>query len=257
MVSRQLKAWYYRMACGPMKVNAWFYRRFRAPRSGNVKVHLGPGRQNYLDGWINLDANILTARVDVWANILDGLPFPDGTVDAVYSHHVIEHLPDSFLSAHFAEMWRCLKPGGVIRIGVPNGDAAIERFLQNDHEWFDDFPDRRTSIGGRFVNFAFCRGEHLTLLTASYLTELAHGAGFGRLRFCNPMIETHSPEWIDRKLLQREFESNSETPHTLILEAVKPDSRTASAADPMKPVWRRKGIRTARRRRPLFASDAR
>src|SRR5690606_9118227 len=134
---------------GPMmKANGIIYRTFRAPKRGLTKIHLGPGQQRYLSGWINVDANKFTGKCDVWANLIDGIPMPDNTVDAIYSHHVIEHLPH--LKFHFSEMFRCLKPGGVFRVGGPNGDCAIRKFVEGDTAWFSDFPDKRSSIGRRF-----------------------------------------------------------------------------------------------------------
>ncbi len=222
MISRRLKAFYYAAMGYPMRANAWAYRRFRAPRGGVVKVHLGPGRLNYLEGWINVDANRVSARIDVWANLLDGLPFRDGTVDVFYSHHVIEHLPDHELPGHFAEMYRCLKPGGVIRVGGPNGEAAAKKLLEGDAAWFGDFPDKRASVGGRFANFILCRGEHLTILTASYLAEIAGGAGFVDVRPCRPRTETAYPHLIDERVRGKEDHDDGELPHTLIVEARKP-----------------------------------
>ena len=46
------------------------------------------------------------------------LPFRNNAVDVFYSHHVIEHLPDSSLPFHFREMYRCLKGEGIIRVGT-------------------------------------------------------------------------------------------------------------------------------------------
>ena len=57
---------------------------------------------------------------------------------------VIEHLPD--LPGHFAEMFRALKPGGVFRIGGPNGDSAIRKFVEGDSAWFSDFPDKAVAV---------------------------------------------------------------------------------------------------------------
>jgi predicted SAM-dependent methyltransferase len=121
---------------------------------------LGPGQEKYIPGWINVDANLLTAKIDVWANLLDPLPFHDGSVDCVYSHHVIEHFPDSHLPDHFRQLARCLKDGGAVRIGGPHAQSAALKLLEADGSWFSDFPDRRTSVGGRFANFLLCRGEH-------------------------------------------------------------------------------------------------
>ncbi|HWB00165.1 MAG TPA: methyltransferase domain-containing protein [Pirellulales bacterium] len=222
MLSRQAKAAYYALFAPAMKLNGWIYRQFRAPRDGVVRVQLGPGQRNYLDGWINIDANAFTGRCDVWADLRNRLPLRDGTVDAIYSHHVIEHLPDSDLPAHFAELYRCLKPGGVIRIGGPNADMAIRKYVEGDNRWFDNFPDRRDSVGGRFANFILCRGEHLTILTPSYLEEIAGGAGFVDLHTCRPIVETRYPEQFDAAVLAKEHESTPEAPHTLIVEGRKP-----------------------------------
>ena len=148
MLSRKAKATFYLFAGPLMKVNGWLFRYFKASRSGTLKVHLGPGQKNYIDGWINLDANKFTAKCDVWVDLGNPLPFHDSTVDAIYSYHLIEHLPD--IQLHFQEIFRCLKPGGVYRVGVPNGDSAIKKFLENDKAWFSGFPESRKSIGGRF-----------------------------------------------------------------------------------------------------------
>ncbi|MCX8090760.1 MAG: class I SAM-dependent methyltransferase [Verrucomicrobiae bacterium] len=203
-----------------MRLNAWIYKRWRAPRAGVVRVHLGPGQRNYLKGWINVDANMFTGKCDVWANLEDGLPFRDQTVDAIYSHHVIEHL--SNLDFHFKEMFRILKRGGVFRVGGPNGDAAIRKYLEQDTAWFSDFPVSRHSIGGRLENFIFCRGEHLTILTPSFLNELAVQAGFGEVSVAEPCRTTRYPQHFGEAVLRLEWESTPDTPHTLIVEGCKP-----------------------------------
>jgi predicted SAM-dependent methyltransferase len=203
-----------------MRINGAVYRSFRAPRDGVVKVQLGPGQKNYLPGWINVDANAFTAKCDVWADLRNKLPFPDSSVDVIYSHHVIEHLPN--LRFHFAELRRCLKPGGVFRVGGPNGDSAIRKFIEDDAHWFSSFPDDRRSIGGRFENFIFCRQEHLTILTESWLREVAEDAGLKVVGRCMPKQETNFPTLIDEAVLAKEFEETPECPHTLILEGRKP-----------------------------------
>jgi SAM-dependent methyltransferase len=168
------------------------------------------------------DANFLTSKIDIWADIRNKLPFRPGTIMAVYSHHVIEHLPDTLLQFHFGEMFRALRPGGVIRVGGPNADMAIQKFEENELDWFSDFPDKRYSIGGRFANFILCRGEHLTILTSSYLKELAVIAGFTEIHFCKPVQETYYPSIFDCHVLGKEWETTPDCPHTLIMEARKP-----------------------------------
>jgi len=219
MISRRAKALFYLGAAPLMRANGALYRLFRAPRRGPVRVQLGPGQRNYIPGWINVDANMFTGKCDVWADLQNPLPFRDETLDAVYSHHVIEHLAD--LRSHLREVHRCLRPGGVYRVGGPNGDAAIKKFVDGDAQWFDNFPDRRSSLGGKLENFIFCRQEHLTILTFSYLEELMSNTGFIEIHSCLPVRETKSPELFN-DCLHWEHESDFDTPHTLIVEARKP-----------------------------------
>jgi SAM-dependent methyltransferase len=219
VISRRVKAIYYAAMAPLLRLNAVLYRVLRAPREGLVRVQLGPGQRNYLNGWINVDANKFTARCDVWADLRNPLPFRDRSVDAFYSHHVIEHLPD--VDSHFRDVFRCLKPGGIYRIGVPNADAAIEKFSQNDVTWFSDFPVKRSSIGGRLENFLLCKGEHLTILTRSFLVELLSGAGFSKCSACLPGRDTGAPRLFADVLPKEGDEHDVNYPHTLIVEGVK------------------------------------
>ena len=203
-----------------MKWNGRVYRQLRAPKSASPdnRVHLGPGQRNYIPGWINIDANMFSAKCDVWADLRNPLPLRSNTIAWMYSHHVIEHLPN--LGQHFDDVYRCLRPGGVYRFGGPNGDAAMRAYVSGDLDWFSDFPDRRRSIGGRLENFVFCRQEHLTILTESYLREIAEDNGFD---VSPPLIagkETQHPDAFN-KCLELEHEPDCKRPHTLMLEARK------------------------------------
>ena len=230
MINRRLRTAYYTSMAVPLRVSGWVYRNFMAPRQGVVKVQLGPGRRNYFPGWINVDGNFATAKLDVWANLHNKLPFPNNSVDVFYSHHVIEHLPDVFLQLHFCEMFRCLKPNGIIRVGGPNGDSAARKLIEGDAAWFSDFPVKRESVGGRYANYLMCKGEHLTILTLSYLTELANTAGFVDVRQCQPTVETFHSNLVDSTVFSHEHESTPAMPHTLIVEAVKPGAAAGPGA---------------------------
>lgn len=222
MISRTARQLYYSAIYVPVRVYGAIRRRLWRPGTGPVKVHLGCGRRHHLAGWINVDGNVITARPEVWADLTAPLPFPDESVDAFYSHHVIEHLPDDVLPRHLAELHRCLKPGGAVRIGGPNAHEAMLRYVAGDHAWFDDFPRRRTSVGGRLANFILCANEHLAILTPSYLEELLSTAGFARFTVVKPITETGYPELFDQVVLGSEWEPTPEKPHTLLVEAAKP-----------------------------------
>ena len=97
----------------------------------------------------------------------------------------------------------------------------MKMFVAGRDEWFTDYPDMRRSLGGKLENFIFCRGEHLTILTASYLAELMEDAGFENVRPCLPTRETSRPEFFD-DCLRVEWETDFSHPHTLLVESTKP-----------------------------------
>lgn len=201
-----------------MKLNGWRRRLIQSPKLRS-RAHLGPGQSHYLPGWTNVDANIFSAKCDIWADLRNPLPFRSNSVICCYSHHVVEHLPN--FEEHFHEVYRCLEPGGVYRVAGPNGDAAIAKFQDGDARWFSDFPKKRRSIGGRFENFIFCSQEHLTILTKSFLIEVMTNAGFTDFRTCIAGRDTHYSDLFG-DVLAVEHETDDAYPHTLVIEATKP-----------------------------------
>jgi predicted SAM-dependent methyltransferase len=49
-----------------------------------------------------------------------GIPFPDGEFDVIYHSHVLEHLDRSATLPFLRECQRVVKPGGVVRVVVPD-----------------------------------------------------------------------------------------------------------------------------------------
>lgn len=169
-----------------------------------------------------MDANFITARVDVWADLANPLPFRDATVDASYSHRVIEHLPAPVIASLFNEMYRCLKPGGMIRIGGPDGDTAIRKFLENDKAWFGDWPDKHESIGGRFAISFFVEANTLRCSHGRTLRNLVGMRNLKMWFFCAPVVETNHPALIGERVLSKQEKPTPSAPHTVILEGIKP-----------------------------------
>lgn len=90
-------------------------------------LNLGCG-QARRDGWINVDFQ--STSPDVLAYDLRlGIPFADDTFDLVYHSHVLEHFSRAQGAFFLQECFRVLKPGGVLRVVVPDLEDITRAYI--------------------------------------------------------------------------------------------------------------------------------
>ena len=80
------------------------------------KLHLGCG-YNKLSGFINVDMDE-KCKPDMVMNLDEYWNFPDGSIDHIKAHFVLEHVEYKHF---FREAYRVLKKGGTMDICVPCG----------------------------------------------------------------------------------------------------------------------------------------
>ena len=90
------------------------------------KIHLGCG-QKYLPGWYHVDALPLD-HVDHVGRVEDLSFVPDGTAGLIYACHVLEHFGRHTYLDALREWHRVLRPGGVLRLAVPDFGAAAKLY---------------------------------------------------------------------------------------------------------------------------------
>lgn len=91
-------------------------------------LNLGCGAR-FHPHWVNVD--VVPADGTVLAHDLQKpLPFPDETFDAVYHSHVLEHLRHDRALPFLKECHRVLKPGGVLRVAVPDLESLAGLYLE-------------------------------------------------------------------------------------------------------------------------------
>jgi predicted SAM-dependent methyltransferase len=78
--------------------------------------------------WQNLDLVACAPEVRA-CDILKGLPAADGSLDGVYSSHVLEHLTPAQAKRLMRDVWRALRPGGIIRVVVPDLEGIARAYL--------------------------------------------------------------------------------------------------------------------------------
>ena len=75
------------------------------------------------------------------ANLLGHLPFEDSAAELVYSFHFLEHIPLDQVAPFLQECWRILKPGGVLRIVVPDLENLCRTYLYHRDQGEHDLAD--------------------------------------------------------------------------------------------------------------------
>ena len=118
-----------------------------------LKLNLGCGL-TAPEGWFNIDAS-LTAKLSKirwlyrflckifrieeisWPsnikiiNVAKGLPFKDNTVESIFCSHMLEHLSLKDSNFVILECFRVLRPGGVLRIIVPDLYQLAREYVEN------------------------------------------------------------------------------------------------------------------------------
>lgn len=130
--------------------------------------------------WINVDPHggpDINIRCDI---ILDGLPFEDDSIDYISSQHALPRLEVYYLWPALEELYRVLKPGGVLRVGLPDFDKAINAYKSNhrDYFWCWDWD----TVSGNFITQMINYNCARTPLNYEFIEELLQKAGFKDVR---------------------------------------------------------------------------
>lgn len=83
-----------------------------------MRLNLGSG-DNYHEGWINVDAVVREAPVDLIANVLK-LPFSDRSLESIYAGHLLEHMYPREASEALHHWMDLLAYPGKLGIVVPD-----------------------------------------------------------------------------------------------------------------------------------------
>ena len=145
-------------------------------------LNIGSGVRPF-EGFVNIDVNVLQ-RPDMWLDVRHGLPFPDQSVDRIYTCHALEHFYPDDLVGLLREIRRVLVPDGGIRLLVPDMGILIERYLARRADLLPDFPRPYRSLGGRLQNQLFCDGQHKTGWDFTFADEILREQGFRDVALC-------------------------------------------------------------------------
>ena len=84
------------------------------------------------DEWTTVIHSFLPSPRSAHKRAIDvtrGLPFPDGSFTAAYVNHILEHLSADSAASLARELHRVIRPGGVVRVVVPDLEAEARWYL--------------------------------------------------------------------------------------------------------------------------------
>jgi predicted SAM-dependent methyltransferase len=148
-------------------------RAARLARAGGpLRLHLGCG-SIYKDGWVNID--LAGTRADLPWDLALPLPLPPRSVDAIFHEHLLEHLTYAQGVELHRRCLELLRPGGVLRIGVPDAGTALQSYALAD----SGDPGQWPTAMARVASLTYDSG-HRAIYDAETLELSCVAAGFTR-----------------------------------------------------------------------------
>jgi predicted SAM-dependent methyltransferase len=188
------------------------------------RVNIGCGH-NPTPGWINLDL-ATSPDVHYW-DCRRGLPFADNAVAAIYCEHMFEHFDlETEAKPFLQECRRCLRPGGVIRLVVPDAGAYLRAYgkaweslarirplYRVENGWKDRWEANVYSTQMEFINYVFRQDyEHKYAYDEETLVIILQNTGFSNI------VRQSYGISLDSKMAPDREDRSSES---LYVEAVK------------------------------------
>ena len=130
------------------------------------KLHLACGYERF-EGWENHDRDVDMAKP---------LPFDGDSIDFIFNHHALEHVTQQEGYRFLGECYRILRPGGVLRIGVPD----IRRILTicSVPHVFGPYVVERGGSARAAVEGVIFEFGHQAIYTADLLDAMLRTIGF-------------------------------------------------------------------------------
>ena len=150
--------------------------RLPANGDGRVLLHLGCGPVD-APGYTNVDIQPFP-HVHYVHPVHPLEMFPSGSADLIYASHILEHYPFAEARAALKEWYRVLRPGGILRLGVPDFKTLLRIY--------EDSGDLREIAGPLMGGQGDPHNFHQSAFDERFLREMLLEAGFGEVRPWDP-----------------------------------------------------------------------
>jgi SAM-dependent methyltransferase len=173
------------IGCGQTPTPGWRnYDNSPTVRLARLPLPLGLLSTCRLVGAANREFFETCRRFDIRFASAVAIPEANASVDAIYSSHMLEHLDGHEARRFMAECRRILKPGGVLRIAVPDlkigarvyleGGATAQQFM----EWLEFDYDKPRGLSGWLRHMLVGHRGHFRAYDGPTLLAFAVANGF-------------------------------------------------------------------------------
>lgn len=150
------------------------------------------------DGWFNSDAEVPIANAGGIADptfhhgdILEGLPWAANFFDGIVANHSLQSLVAGELDHAAREFHRLLRPGGRLRVLVPDVVRAFDAWRHEQESWPGFLAiSEPWDLDRKFCHYVTWGGQNRSVFTKRVLVRLLNRNGFEQFRF-----ESRTPEW--------------------------------------------------------------
>ncbi len=160
-----------------------------------VKLNVGCGT-DYKEGWVNVDNNSDNniTKLDLNHDLRNPLPYKDNTVDFIFNEHFFEHLTVEEGQMAMKEFMRVLKPGGVMRIAMPDLEDTVEAYYNpkwKERDVMRKFDLEFVQTRAEMINMNFHWWGHKWLYDWEELERRLREAGYTKIKRCKHSKSKH------------------------------------------------------------------
>lgn len=150
-----------------------------------LDVGCGP---NIHKNFVNLEYD-WTPGIDVcWDITKKPYPFPDNRFAGIYSEHCFEHIPLQSFGENMKEFYRILKPNGVLRIIVPDGELYLDIYQRKKNGENVQMPYEENYISPMArINGIFRNHGHQFIYDFDTMQKILEKTGFREIKKCSFM----------------------------------------------------------------------
>lgn len=173
-----------------------------------VRINFGCGSVQP-ESWINIDKDPIFEAP--WENMWQQFTLPE-SIDYIVAHHSLQCTPFNDLQPLFKRFLDILKPGGVLRVSLPDIVAAFDAYEEENMEWFPNHQNHE------YIDTVFCTylswySTNINPMTAECLIDQLIKAGFTKASYSQYRTTEHTDTSI--------IELDSRPKESIYIEAVK------------------------------------